>query len=213
MHKFRTPEDVAAFVDGVIQAKGDLADATDELVSGTTLEVQPEPVDTERSVDVAKVTWARVEARIRAGAKSHLSPLHGVRNVSVVDGVLSMFRLRYLQGISKYGTPLKSHNGRNALADAAQEMYDGVLYGVQAQIEEESVGHHDLSLQRAIDHAIAALVLFSVCADTDLVAHKVGRKKVKVPREEIEAPEAVADEKGRSLFEEIRIPSPKVQKD
>jgi hypothetical protein len=38
-------------------------------------------------------------------------------------------------GEKKYGTRLKTHNGRNALMDAYQEALDGINYAMQAYIE------------------------------------------------------------------------------
>lgn len=38
-------------------------------------------------------------------------------------------------GASKYGTRLKTHNGRNALMDAYQEALDGLNYSTQAHLE------------------------------------------------------------------------------
>ena len=47
---------------------------------------------------------------------------------------------RRAYGISKYGTTLQAHNGRNALIDAYQEALDLAVYLRQA-IEEQENGH------------------------------------------------------------------------
>jgi hypothetical protein len=49
-------------------------------------------------------------------------------------------------GISKYGTPLQPHNGRDALLDAYQELLDLVVYMKQAMIEAEKSEDKNLIL-------------------------------------------------------------------
>lgn len=60
-------------------------------------------------------------------------PLPGIADVT--DLVLADLRERRQAGTAKYGTPLKTHNGRDALVDAYQEALDLALYLRQA-IEE-----------------------------------------------------------------------------
>lgn len=53
--------------------------------------------------------------------------------------VIELFRADMLErdriGRERYGTPLKSHNGRKHLVDAYQEMLDGVVY-LRAEVDE-----------------------------------------------------------------------------
>jgi hypothetical protein len=55
--------------------------------------------------------------------------------LSVADFVLEDIRQRIEDGIEKYGTPLQTFNGRNALWDAYQEALDLVFYLRQAILE------------------------------------------------------------------------------
>lgn len=47
------------------------------------------------------------------------------------------FARRSLQGRAKYGTTLRTHNGRDALVDAYQELLDAAVYLQQAYLEAE----------------------------------------------------------------------------
>ena len=55
----------------------------------------------------------------------------------VLDEVIEDLKHRSDFGIKKYGTPLMSHNGRDALMDAYQEALDLVVYLRQAIMERE----------------------------------------------------------------------------
>ncbi len=54
---------------------------------------------------------------------------------SVLDSVLDDFKKRSLVGTEKYGTELKTFNGRNSLNDAYQEACDLVMYLRQHMLE------------------------------------------------------------------------------
>lgn len=41
-------------------------------------------------------------------------------------------------GISRYGTPLQPHNGRDALRDLYEELLDGAMYARQLMLERDS---------------------------------------------------------------------------
>lgn len=56
----------------------------------------------------------------------------------VADYVISDIEERVKDGTAKYGTPLKTFNGRNALWDAYQEAIDLVFYLRQAILEQEN---------------------------------------------------------------------------
>lgn len=51
--------------------------------------------------------------------------------VSIAEDIEARIRL----GEKKYGTRLKSHNGRDAMLDAYQEILDGINYSKQLVIE------------------------------------------------------------------------------
>jgi hypothetical protein len=61
------------------------------------------------------------------------APKHGKR--VIVDEVIEDLKARKDFGIDKYGTPLMSNNGRNALVDAYQEALDLCCYLKQALVE------------------------------------------------------------------------------
>ena len=58
----------------------------------------------------------------------------------VVDCVLEDIRARAEMGREKYGTYLRTHNGRDALWDLYQELIDAVMYLRQKLLEEEYRG-------------------------------------------------------------------------
>jgi hypothetical protein len=57
--------------------------------------------------------------------------------VSVPDAVMVDLMARTKMGQRKYGTVLRTHNGRDALVDAYQEAMDLVLYLKQAIMERD----------------------------------------------------------------------------
>ncbi len=71
-------------------------------------------------------------------ARPQQDPLPG--RESVTDAVIRDLRERREMGKAKYGTELRSHNGRSALLDAYQEALDLCLYLRQALIEGEDDG-------------------------------------------------------------------------
>ncbi len=57
------------------------------------------------------------------------------RSESVTDAVIADLTLRREHGIGKYGTELKTFNGRDALLDAYQESLDTTVYLKQCLME------------------------------------------------------------------------------
>jgi len=51
---------------------------------------------------------------------------------------VSMLRRQELKDIERYGTPLETFNGRNALADAAEELVGAFQYLAQATMERKT---------------------------------------------------------------------------
>lgn len=76
------------------------------------------------------------------------SPTHGVK--VVVDIVLQDIRERAEVGKIKYGTYLKTHNGRIALWDAYQEAIDLVMYLRQEILNREDYAQLDSKIARGI---------------------------------------------------------------
>lgn len=58
--------------------------------------------------------------------------------LTVIDYVLADMTERAAAGAQKYGTPLQTHNGRDALWDAYQEAMDLAMYLRQAILEREN---------------------------------------------------------------------------
>lgn len=56
----------------------------------------------------------------------------------VLHRVMEDLEARAEKGKARYGTYLKTHNGRDALVDAYQEALDLVMYLAQAIMERES---------------------------------------------------------------------------
>ncbi len=59
----------------------------------------------------------------------------------VLDEVMKDLKERARVGREKYGTPLKTNNGRRALVDAYQEALDMCMYLKQALMEQERFDH------------------------------------------------------------------------
>lgn len=59
----------------------------------------------------------------------------------VLGFVLSDLTNRALMGKAKYGEPLKVFNGRRSVTDLLQELYDGVMYAKQLELELEDIGN------------------------------------------------------------------------
>ncbi len=57
--------------------------------------------------------------------------------LTVLDYVLADLQERSNAGIQKYGTPLQTHNGRDAMWDAYQEALDLCVYLRQAILERD----------------------------------------------------------------------------
>ena len=60
--------------------------------------------------------------------------------LTVIDYVLADMAERAAAGVQKYGTPLQTHNGRDALWDAYQEALDLSMYLRQAILERDGNG-------------------------------------------------------------------------
>lgn len=56
-------------------------------------------------------------------------------------------RVRSDMGVRKYGTTLKTHNGRSAMMDAYQEVLDAIMYSMQAGMEAESQSDYTWRLE------------------------------------------------------------------
>lgn len=196
-HTFKTTEDINTWIRGILATMGPkfLRNEVADMLSTTPLQVQPDPVGTDKSVEVAPLAWRDFAAALQAASRDPRHPAHEPAKVSpLVAGVEQLLRLRYLQGVVKYGTPLHTHNGRNAYADTFQELIDAVIYLSQAKQEDHDVTHLDLCAQLAFDHVVAALLYVAALVDSDAAGHLVGRERKRIPREAIEAYEAVEPE-------------------
>jgi len=71
-------------------------------------------------------------------ATPQLSPHSG--KLTVIDYVLADMAQRAAAGVQKYGTPLQTHNGRDALWDAYQEAMDLCMYLRQMILERDGNG-------------------------------------------------------------------------
>jgi hypothetical protein len=59
----------------------------------------------------------------------------GLRSTEIVESVAEDFRARIQLGIERYGHPLQTHNGRDALRDTRDELLDAAHYLKQAHLE------------------------------------------------------------------------------
>lgn len=71
-------------------------------------------------------------------------------------------KARAQEGEAKYGTPLMTHNGRDALVDAYQEILDAIQYLKQAQLEmRERQGTRAAVLESRIEHQFNSAVFIA----------------------------------------------------
>lgn len=110
---------------GIIDAKGSRLDA-----AGSPVAPEPPPSASDKSVDI----WPLVIADYTNDQAPILTSQGGVR-VQTINLVLTDMAARNEFGIAKYGVPLQSHNGRDALVDAYQEVLDLTAYLRQWQAE------------------------------------------------------------------------------
>lgn len=68
-------------------------------------------------------------------ARRSCLPLHGDGLIALRSAVREDLEARARMGEQKYGTRLKSHNGRDAELDLLQELYDAWVYSVQLETE------------------------------------------------------------------------------
>jgi hypothetical protein len=80
--------------------------------------------------------------------------LEGQPSVAVLPYVLQDFRDKAKVGLEKYGTRLRTNNGRDALADAYQEAVDKVMYLKQRLMEEDIEAGRDQLWQLDADLAL-----------------------------------------------------------
>ena len=91
--------------------------------------------------DVA-VSWERAQERLnkkttRSAAKNEPAPTGTGKKV--IDEVVLDLNARSDMGEKKYGTPLRTFNGRNAMMDLYQELLDSVMYAKQVLMEMEDM--------------------------------------------------------------------------
>jgi hypothetical protein len=70
-----------------------------------------------------------------SGQAVHDALMSSLRSAGESALVARLVEIRREQGIERYGVALRSHNGRNARADAVQEAVDLALYLTQDLIE------------------------------------------------------------------------------
>jgi hypothetical protein len=64
-------------------------------------------------------------------------PTEGQENVQ--DRLLGLIKERRALGVQRYGRPLQTFNGRNAIRDLIEELLDGATYAMQVEMEQEAL--------------------------------------------------------------------------
>lgn len=82
-------------------------------------------------------------------------PPTGGAGPPIIDLVLADLRERASVGLARYGTPLRAHNGRDALVDAYQEALDLAMY-LRQEIEERGADARALAALAAERDALIA---------------------------------------------------------
>lgn len=97
----------------------------------------------------------------------HFSPYEGESPVAA--HIRADIEFRKEQGNLKYGTPLMTHNGRDALRDLYEELLDALLYATQYDMEQ---GKPDFEQSAFLDNIAVAL---------DMVAGEILSKELGTP--------------------------------
>lgn len=64
-----------------------------------------------------------------------------LNNEIISEDLYEQLKRRVDLGVKKYGSRLKTYNGRDTLLDCRQEALDGIMYGQQAVLEGRSKGY------------------------------------------------------------------------
>jgi len=86
-------------------------------------------------------------------------PLPTEGKLNVQDALIRHIEQRRKLGIERYGRPLQTFNGRNAVLDLVEELLDGATYAMQVEMENKAVQariHEALHLHRADDLGLCA---------------------------------------------------------
>lgn len=149
-------EATAAMFDAIVDAKGALT--PDVIMQGADhpMKPQPDPVDHVASRLVHKAAMERIRQRVDERQLQRDIPHQ------FCDEPMAWMALRLAAGVERYGTPLRTHNGRDALADCAQEVMDAIAYAEQRRQELLDVHCGDTTLDTALDMLIEVAAKLSV---------------------------------------------------
>lgn len=114
---------------------------------------------TEELTPAAAAALCRISTKI----EDQPPPQHSDRP-AVWDLVIADMRDRDTIGRGRYGTPLQTHNGRDALVDAYQETLDQVVY-LRQEIEERADFRAELAAAREEARRARAVLLSEAEAD------------------------------------------------
>lgn len=110
----------------------------DQRLHGAILgtRAQPAPVSTQKSQPVLPVALEMTRVAYRLTADPIMDALRLLTGMSTAD-IRAALVARAEAGVKKYGTPLMSHNGRDAREDLRQELLDALMYAAQMEMERE----------------------------------------------------------------------------
>lgn len=101
-------------------------------------------------------------------------PLPAPGRDCVQDALIAAIENRKQLGITRYGSPLMTHNGRDALQDAWEESIDLAAYLTQMRMERYDVTAERDRYRAAIEKALAWMPhTLSTAADPDSAAKSV----------------------------------------
>ena len=145
-------------------------DIAPDVVAASPLAPEPDPTDPpahlpNREVLPSLWDWAAAQAERRQLAARY-TPQHVVQ-------AMGHLRVRYAQGIAKYGTPLRCHNGRRPLNDALQEAVDLLAYLHQADQEIRDAHCREIALDALLDQALDMVVRLALLCDADPFGHQL----------------------------------------
>lgn len=142
--------------DAILDAKGALTVDTLMGDADHPMKVQPPPEDTLVSRAVHRLAMERIRQRVdERQLQRNIPPCF-------CDEPQAWMALRLAAGVERYGVPLRTHNGRDALKDCAQEVMDAIAYGEQRRQEMLDVHCGDTTLDAALDMLIEVAAMLSV---------------------------------------------------
>lgn len=116
----------------------------------------PQPAPTGEGAVVLEFVQHKLAGMVELSKLPHaVKPIVDIEGVGFLQADLAA---RAEFGKAKYGTYLRTNNGRNALVDLYQEVQDAIMYSAQLRLEGDAAGANGLEVLVAIGAQLASLI-------------------------------------------------------